>query len=116
MLVGLGAGVTSGHLFKVVPMLVWTGRYAHLAGVGGAPKLSDLYPAPLATVEQWAFLTGFALLVAGTARGNGTIAEIGAGLLVLAAAALAVAVATIVVGHPRARSAPSTHLSSEPAA
>ena len=116
VLVGLGAGVTSGHLFKVLPMLVWTGRYAHLAGVGGAPKLSDLYPAPLAIVEQWAFLTGFALLVGGTAGGNGTVAEVGAGLLLVAAAAVAIAVVTIVVGRPRVRSTPVIHLSSEPAA
>jgi hypothetical protein len=116
VLVGLGAGVASGHLFKVVPMLVWTGRYAHLTGVGGAPKLSDLYPSSLATVEQWAFLSGLALLVGGTAGRSGTVAEIGAGLLLLAAAAVAVAVATIVVGRPRARFAPPIHLSSEPAA
>ena len=43
--VGMGAGITSGHLFKVVPMLVWTGRFARLAGTPGAPRLSDLYPA-----------------------------------------------------------------------
>jgi hypothetical protein len=116
VLVGLGAGVTSGHLFKVFPMLVWTGRYAHLAGVAGAPKLSDLYPASLATVEQWAFLTGFVLLVGGTGGGNGTVAEVGAGLLLLAAAAVAVAVAKIVVGRPPVRSAHPMHLSSEPAA
>jgi hypothetical protein len=116
VLVGLGAGVTSGHLFKVFPMLVWTGRYAHLAGVAGAPKLSDLYPASLATVEQWAFLTGFVLLVGGTGGGNGTVAEVGAGLLLLAAAAVVVAVAKIVVGRPPVRLAHPIHLSSEPAA
>lgn len=114
VLIGLGAGVTSGHLFKVVPMLVWTGRYAHLADAGGAPKLSDLYPASLATIEQWAFLSGLALLVAGTAAGTGAVAEVGAGLLFLAAAAVALAVATIVVGRPRVRAVRPIPLSSEP--
>jgi len=100
VLIGLGAGVASGHLFKVLPMLVWTGRYAHLAGAGGAPKLSDLYPAPLAAAEQGAFGTGLVLLVGGVAGRSGTVAEVGAVLLFVAAVAVAAAVAAVVFGAP----------------
>ncbi|MGD9696194.1 MAG: hypothetical protein AB7V42_11100 [Thermoleophilia bacterium] len=95
--VGLGAGVTSGHMFKVVPMLVWTGRYAHLAGTPGAPRLSDLYPAPLAAVEAAAFAAGLALLTGGVAAGAPLVARAGALLLVVAAAAVASAVAVVVL-------------------
>jgi hypothetical protein len=99
-LVGMGAGVTSGHLFKVVPMLVWTGRFAHLAGTPGAPRLADLYPGGLAVVEQAAFAAGLALLVGGAAAGSGALAAAGAGLLVVAALAVATAVGACVLRRP----------------
>ena len=112
--VGMGAGITSGHLFKVVPMLVWTGRFAHLAGTPGAPRLSDLYPAPLAAAEQLAFVAGLALLAGGTAAGSAVAAQAGAALLVAAALAVAVAVAVCVLrSGPRGarpdRSTPPLH-------
>ncbi|MGD9734780.1 MAG: hypothetical protein AB7V58_04110 [Solirubrobacterales bacterium] len=106
-LVGLGTGTTSGHLFKVVPMLVWTGRFAHLAGTPGAPRLADLYPAPLAHAEQALFAAGLALCAGGIAGGSAAAARAGAALLV--AAALAVAAAVLVTAFrpagPRARRA-----------
>lgn len=106
LMVGLGAGVTSGHLFKVVPMLVWTGRYAHLAGIGGAPKLADLYPAPLATAEVALFTPGLAALLAGVAGGVGWLALAGALALVAAALCVVVAVLVVVAGRPRPAAAP----------
>ncbi len=105
-LVGMGAGITSGHLFKVVPMLVWTGRFAPLAGTPGAPRLADLYPAPLAVAEQAAFAAGLALLAGGTAAGSAAAARTGAVLLVTAALAVAVAIASCVLRDGGA--APST--------
>jgi hypothetical protein len=102
-IVGMGAGITSGHMFKVVPMLVWTGRYAHLAGTPGAPTLTDLYPGPLAVAEQAAFATGLALLAAGTAAGSPDAARAGAALLVAAAAAVLAAVGSCVLGRRGAR-------------
>lgn len=107
--IGMGAGITSGHLFKVVPMLVWTGRFAHLAGTPGAPRLSDLYPAPLAVAEQIAFVAGLLLLVAGTSAGSPTAARAGAALLVVAALCVATAVAVCVFRRagPRIAHTPS---------
>jgi len=117
-LVGTGAGITSGHLFKVVPMLVWTGRYAHMAGTPGAPKLTDLYPGPLAIAEQAAFAAGLALLVAGTAAGSADAARAGAALLIAGAVAVLAAVGVCVLGRPGAtRPAPglTPHTTGEPA-
>lgn len=101
VLVGLGAGVTSGHLFKVLPMIVWTGRFAHLAGTGGAPRLADMYPARLARIEQAAFATGIAALVVGCLAGSPRAATVGADLIVLAAVATLVAAAMIIARTPR---------------
>lgn len=110
--VGLGAGVTSGHLFKVLPMLVWTGRFARLAGTPGAPRLSDLYPAPLASAEQASFAAGLVLLTAGTCFGWELVARGGALLLLVAALAVAGA-AVICVLRPGPRAAgPAAHQSS----
>ena len=107
-LVGLGAGVTSGHLFKVVPMLVWTGRFARLAGTPGAPRLSDLYPAPLAAAEQGAFAAGLVLLSAGAGLGWALAARAGALLLLLAALAVAGAVGACVLRPGATRAAPAS--------
>lgn len=99
-LVGMGAGITSGHLFKMIPMIVWTGRFAHLAGTPGAPRLSDLYPARLAAVEQVSFAAGLALLTGGAAAGSADVARAGALALVVAALAVAAAVAGVVTRRP----------------
>jgi hypothetical protein len=105
-LVGMGAGTTSGHLFKVVPMLVWTGRYAARAGTPGAPRLADLYPASLAAAEQVLFAAGLVLLAGGAAAGSALAARSGAALLLAAAAAVATAVAVAVLRRTGERPAP----------
>ena len=109
VLVGLGAGVTAGHAFKVVPMLVWTGRYAARMGTPGTPTLSDLYPARLAHVEPVAFAAGLALLVAGVLAGSRGLAAGGACALLASALAVAGAVADCVFGRGRAAAATSVH-------
>lgn len=106
-LIGLGCGVTAGHLFKIVPMLVWTGRFAQLAGTPGAPKLSDLYPARLARAEQAAFIAGLALLLAGLATHSGALAVTGAGAL-LASGLLVLAAALATLLHRVPPTPPST--------
>ena len=112
-LVGMGAGITSGHLFKVVPMLVWTGRFAALAGTPGAPRLADLYPAPLAAAEQASFAAGLLLLTGGVASaGSAPLARAGAVLLVAAALAVAAAIAACVLRGAGPRDA--AHLSIDP--
>ncbi len=106
-MVGTGVGVTSGHLFKVLPMLVWTGRFAHLAGTPGAPRLSDLYPHRLAIAEQAAFAAGLVLLVGGVVAGSPSTARTGAVLLVVAAAAVAAAAVTCLTHRVRPAPAPA---------
>lgn len=92
VLVGLGTGATSGHLFKVQPMLVWTGRFAHMAGTPGAPKLADLYPHGLAVGELVAFTAGLVALVAGVLGGSAPAVVGGAAALLVASLAVVTAV------------------------
>lgn len=106
ILVGLGVGVTAGNLFKMVPMLVWTGRFAHRVGMPGTPRLADLYPARLALAEVGAFTVGLALLVGGVAAHSAAVAQAGASLLILSALATAAAVAGCLTHAARSASPP----------
>lgn len=103
VLVGLGTGVTSGHLFKIVPMLVWTGRYARLAGTPGAPRLADMYPVRLAQLEVVAFAAGLLALVDGLLAGSAFAVRAGVVLLMAAALLTACAIAICAVGNARRR-------------
>jgi hypothetical protein len=114
VLVGLGCGVTAGHLFKVLPMLVWTGRFAHLAGTPGAPRLSDLFPHRLAAAEQVCFAAGLALLTGGVLAGAPLAARAGAALLALAAAV--VLVAAVACAARRVPAAPPSAAAAAPSA
>lgn len=106
VLVGLGAGVTSGNLFKVLPMLVWTGRYAHLAASGNAPRLSEMYPATVARGEEVLFAVGLAVLLVGITAGSASVAQTGA-VLLLGAAVLVLAAAAVIIARPSIRARPS---------
>ncbi len=105
LLIGFGAGAASGHMFKILPMVVWTGRYAGMAGTGMAPRLSDMYPGRLALLEQVSFGAGFLALVVGCVVDAPALARAGAGLLVLAAATVMAAAVLIVFKTPRRASA-----------
>ena len=106
LVVGLGSGVTSGHLFKGVPMLGWTGRHASRAGTPDAPRLSDLYPARLATIEQVLFTAGLGGLVAGVAAGRPALALAGALTLLGASACVVSAMALCIFTNARPPAVP----------
>ena len=57
---------TLGQLYKIIPFLVWTHRFAPKMGRERVPLLQDLYPLRLAQV-------GFALLTLGLAAATGGI-------------------------------------------
>lgn len=112
--VGMGCGLTAGHLFKVQPMLVWTGRFAHLTGTPGVPRLTDLYPHGLAVAEQVVFAAGLVGLVAGVLTGIAPVAVAGAVALLAASLAVMAAVA-MTAAHRVPTTSPPRHSPTAPA-
>lgn len=98
-LIGMGASVTSGHVLKVVPMLVWTGRYADRAGTPGVPRLADLYPTSWATAQLVLITAGLLAIVTGIALTHTALAVVGGTLLIVAAGIVLAASAWCVWGH-----------------
>lgn len=74
-----------GHLFKILPFLVWTARYAPLAGRAKVPLLTDLYSSKIANGIRYLLSAGCLGVVAGLWADLLPIAIIGAGLVAVAA-------------------------------
>lgn len=82
-----------GHLYKILPFLIWFHRYSALLGKRPVPLIGGLYDDRLARAGYIASQLGLALLLAATLFGWSTLASLGAGLLVLGAVATAVMLA-----------------------
>jgi cbb3-type cytochrome oxidase subunit 1 len=81
---------TLGQLYKIVPFLVWTHRFAPRMGKEKVPLLKDLYPQRLATGGFIALAGGLVLATAGILSGLLPLVQGGFGLC-LAGAAIAAA-------------------------
>ena len=77
---------TLGQLYKIVPFLVWTHRFAPLMGKHKAPLLKDLYPERLADAGFVALLGGLAAAVAGILLGSLPLVQAGFALATCGAA------------------------------
>ena len=79
--------------YKIVPFLVWFGRYSRQIGRAQVPALADLYSAKLQAVGYWSYLAG--LSVTGTAImfSSEIFVRYGAALLALSVLTLAINVA-----------------------
>jgi hypothetical protein len=85
LLLGWAAGVTLGHLPKLLSLSVWVWWPP-----GPRPKQAALYPRRLAQLEAACFAAGVEVMAVGTYLGSDAAARLGAAVL-LAAAVLAVA-------------------------
>jgi hypothetical protein len=101
LLLGWAAGVTLGHLPKLLSLSIWVWWPP-----GPRPKQEALYPRRLAQVEAATFAAGVELAAIGVYAGSTTAARAGAALL--GAAALLVAATTAVVWQRRSRAQPAT--------
>jgi hypothetical protein len=91
ILVGWAAGVTLGHVGKLLALSAWTWWPP-----GPRPKQAAFYSRAVWSAEAGAFLLGVELLVVGALSGSASAARAGASLLVVAALlALAGAVRTV---------------------
>jgi hypothetical protein len=89
LLVGFAAGVTVGHLGKLLSLSAWVWWPP-----GPRPKQDALYPRAVWLAEAAAFGLGVELLAVGSLAGTAGLARAGGTLLVVAAA-LAATAATI---------------------
>jgi hypothetical protein len=101
LLLGWAAGVTLGHLPKLLSLSIWVWWPP-----GPRPKQEALYPRRLAQLEAATFAAGVELAAIGVYAGSTTAARAGAALL--GAAALLVAATTAVVWQRRSRAQPAT--------
>jgi hypothetical protein len=90
LLGGWAAGVTLGHLPKLLSLSLWVWWPP-----GPRPKQDALYPRRLAQAEACVFAAGLETLAVGVYVGHGTVARTGAGLLVAAALLAAAAAARV---------------------
>ena len=92
-LIGVVSFAIMGMLYKIVPFLVWFGRYSRQIGRAQVPALADLYSAKLQAVGYWSYLAG--LSVTGTAImfSSEIFVRYGAALLALSVLTLAINVA-----------------------
>jgi hypothetical protein len=88
-LIGVITFAIIGMLYKIIPFLVWFGRYSRHIGRARVPSLADLYCARLQAVGYWAYLAGLAVTSAAIVLSNETGVRIGCGFLVLGVTTLA---------------------------
>ena len=61
-LLGVVSFAIIGMLYKIVPFLVWFGRYSRHVGRAQVPALADLYSARLQAIGYWTYLLGLLVL------------------------------------------------------
>ena len=93
LLLGWAAGVTAGHLPKLLSLSVWVWWPP-----GPRPKQGELYPRRLAQAEALVFALAVETLAAGVYAGSAAAAYAGAALLVVAAACEAAAARKVWIG------------------
>lgn len=77
--------IISGHLYKIVPFLVWFERFAPLVGKKKVPMLADMVPTKSATYQLVFTSTGIAICTLGLLFSHDTTFKVGASFLIIGA-------------------------------
>ncbi len=88
-LIGVITFAIIGMLYKIVPFLVWFGRYSRQIGRAQVPALADLYSARLQAAGYWAYLAGLAVTGGAIVLPDERGIRIGCGFLALGVMTLA---------------------------
>ncbi|MRI83844.1 MAG: hypothetical protein C6I00_05415 [Nitratiruptor sp.] len=83
------AFLINGHLYKIVPFLVWFHRFSPLVGKKRVPMLHEMYPKKQAQMEFWLSLVGAILVWLGIVTGSDTLLRAGGSFLFVGAIFLA---------------------------
>ncbi len=95
-LLGVISLAVMGMLYKILPFLVWFGRYSKQIGRAPVPALADLYCARLQAIGYWAYVAGLAAMVPAILRCSETGVRIAGSLLAVAVMTLALNAARMV--------------------
>jgi cbb3-type cytochrome oxidase subunit 1 len=105
-LIGVVSLAIIGMLYKIIPFLVWFGRYSPQIGRAKVPALADLYSTRLQAVGYWSFLVGIIAVCVATALGNGNGVRVGCAALAMAVGTLVLNVITMLTHLIRPRIEP----------
>jgi len=85
LLMGFVASMITGHLYKIVPFLVWFERFAPLVGKQKVPMLHEMYSKEGASMFFWFTVAGVVLSGMGLLFENGLFFNAGGSFLVAGA-------------------------------
>jgi len=94
-LIGVVSFAIIGMLYKILPFLVWFGRYSPHVGRAQVPTLADMYSPRLQAAGYWTFLGGLLATASATVRSSPAGVRGGGGLLALSLALFILNVAKI---------------------
>lgn len=84
-MVGFIGFLINGHLYKIVPFLVWFERFSPLVGKEKVPMLHEMYPKEQANMMFWYSAIGTVLGAIGLLFQNDYLFQSGAGFLIVGA-------------------------------
>ena len=86
------AFLINGHLYKIIPFLVWFHRFSDLVGKQRVPMLHEMYPKKQADFQFWMSVVGAVLVLVGLLFQNDALFKSGASSMLVGALFLATSV------------------------
>ena len=85
LIVGFFGFLINGHLYKIIPFLVWFERYSPLVGKEKVPMLHEMLPKRMAEYEFWFTVMGTFIAGAGILFESGDLFKGGSALMIAGA-------------------------------
>ncbi len=79
------AFLINGHLYKIIPFLVWFHRFSELVGKQRVPMLHEMYPKKQADFQFWMSVVGAVLILSGVLFQNDALFKSGASFMLVGA-------------------------------
>ncbi|WP_072679991.1 LPXTG cell wall anchor domain-containing protein [Arcobacter sp. LA11] len=85
MFMGFFAFIISGHIYKIVPFLVWFEKFSPLVGKQKVPMLADMLPDTASKFQFWFSLAGLVLSTLGLLFTSNDLFKAGASFFIIGA-------------------------------
>ncbi len=92
LVMGFFTFLISGHLYKIIPFLVWFERYSPLVGKQKVPMLADMYPKKMADYQFWFSAAGVVIAGIGLLFQSDMMFKAGAAFVAVGAVFLVISV------------------------